>query len=135
MSGSWVGSPSWITVVRTPLLPGRAVACGVPEVSGVSSVTHSSCHGGTSPTTLDRATREYGPGQELSSRLTSRNAASSACVDRPTRVDYRSLDPRGRGGQPSVTDQTDPDGHKEDPVSSTEGGGSTQTGALGAAER
>jgi hypothetical protein len=34
-----------------------------------------------------------------------------------------------------MTDQTDPDGPKEDGVSSTEGGGSTQTGALGVAAR
>jgi hypothetical protein len=34
-----------------------------------------------------------------------------------------------------MPDQTDPDGHEEDGVSSTEGGGSTQTGAPGAAAR
>ena len=34
-----------------------------------------------------------------------------------------------------MPDQTDPDGRKEDGVSSTEGGGSTQTGAPGAAAR
>jgi hypothetical protein len=34
-----------------------------------------------------------------------------------------------------VRDLTDPDGHEEDGVSSTEGGGSTQTGAPGAAAR
>jgi hypothetical protein len=41
MSGSWVGSPSWITVVGEP----EVVARAVPEVVDVSSVTHSSCHG------------------------------------------------------------------------------------------
>ena len=34
-----------------------------------------------------------------------------------------------------MRDLTDPDGHEEDGVSSTEGGGSTQTGAPGAAAR
>ena len=34
-----------------------------------------------------------------------------------------------------MRDLTDPDGHEEDGVSSTEGGGTTQTGAPGAAER
>src|SRR5689334_8118 len=63
MSGSLVGSPSWFTVVGEPLEEARRVL----EVAVVSAVTHSSCPGRTSPTTVDLATREYAAGSASAS--------------------------------------------------------------------